>query len=146
MATDILSRGIDIDSIGLVINFDVPGDAEDYVHRVGRTARAESNGVALTLINPGDQQKFKRIEDLIGYEVKNYPCPPIWAKRPLTTLPNIKAIKDSAGAAVVKVPVKAKAVEVDTDGPDIFNTIIPSHPKDGEGCPAKRAQGEEASC
>ena len=75
VATDILSRGIDIDSIGLVINYDVPGDAEDYVHRVGRTARAESTGVALTLINPGDQQKFKRIEDLIGYEVKKLPVP-----------------------------------------------------------------------
>jgi len=75
VATDILSRGIDIDSIGLVVNYDVPGDAEDYVHRVGRTARAESTGVALTFISTGDQQKFKRIEDLIGYEVKKLPLP-----------------------------------------------------------------------
>jgi superfamily II DNA/RNA helicase len=75
IATDILSRGIDIDSIGLVINFDVPRDAEDYIHRVGRTARAESTGIALTFINPEDQRKFKRIEELIGDEVKKIPLP-----------------------------------------------------------------------
>ena len=73
VATDILSRGIDIDSIGLVINYDVPRDAEDYIHRVGRTARAESKGVALTFINPHDQYKFKKIEELIGYEIKKLP-------------------------------------------------------------------------
>ena len=76
VATDILSRGIDIDSIGLVVNYDVPGDAEDYIHRVGRTARAETTGVALTFINPADQSKFKRIEELIGDEIKKIPLPP----------------------------------------------------------------------
>jgi ATP-dependent RNA helicase RhlE len=75
VATDILSRGIDIDSIGLVINYDVPGDAEDYIHRVGRTARAESTGVALTFVSPEDQRKFKSIEDLIGAEIKKLPVP-----------------------------------------------------------------------
>lgn len=75
VATDILSRGIDIDSIGLVINFDVPSDAEDYIHRVGRTARAESTGVALTLIGQADRRKFKNIEELIGSEVKKLPLP-----------------------------------------------------------------------
>lgn len=76
VATDILSRGIDIDSIELVINFDVPGDAEDYIHRVGRTARAEATGVALTFVNPADQRKFRNIEQLIGSEVKKLPLPP----------------------------------------------------------------------
>lgn len=76
VATDVLSRGIDIDSIGLVINYDVPRDAEDYIHRVGRTARAETTGVALTLINPEDMRKFKSIEDLIGDEIKKLPLPP----------------------------------------------------------------------
>ena len=76
VATDILSRGIDIDSIELVVNFDVPGDAEDYIHRVGRTARAEATGVALTLIGPADQRKFKGIEDLIGDEIKKLPLTP----------------------------------------------------------------------
>jgi superfamily II DNA/RNA helicase len=82
VATDVLSRGIDIDSIGLVINYDVPGDAEDYIHRVGRTARAESTGVALTFINPEDQRKFQRIEELIGSEVKKLPVPPSLGSTP----------------------------------------------------------------
>lgn len=73
VATDILSRGIDIDSIGLVINYDVPRDAEDYIHRVGRTARAESTGVALTFVNHHDQRKFKKIEELIEREIKKLP-------------------------------------------------------------------------
>lgn len=75
VATDILSRGIDIDSIELVINFDVPSDAEDYIHRVGRTARAESTGVALTFISPADRRKFKNIEQLIGSEVVKLQLP-----------------------------------------------------------------------
>jgi ATP-dependent RNA helicase RhlE len=83
VATDILSRGIDIDSIGLVINYDVPGDAEDYIHRVGRTARAESTGVALTFVSPEDQRKFKSIEDLIGSEIKKLPVPPSMGESPL---------------------------------------------------------------
>lgn len=65
VATDILSRGIDIDNIGLVLNYDVPGDAEDYVHRVGRTARAESTGEAITFIGDKDQRRFGQIEKLI---------------------------------------------------------------------------------
>lgn len=69
VATDILSRGIDIDQIELVINYDVPPDGEDYVHRIGRTARAETKGTAITLINPDDQFKFQRIEKLIGKTV-----------------------------------------------------------------------------
>lgn len=76
VATDILSRGIDIDSIGLVVNYDVPRDAEDYIHRVGRTARAEQTGEAITFINPEDQYKFKKIEDLIGSEINKLPLPP----------------------------------------------------------------------
>lgn len=75
VATDVLSRGIDIKDINLVINFDVPSDAEDYVHRVGRTARAETTGVAVTLVNRLDIQKMHRIEKLIGYEVFKTPLP-----------------------------------------------------------------------
>lgn len=69
VATDILSRGIDVENIDMVINYDVPHDAEDYVHRIGRTARAEASGVAITLINPKDQNKFAAIERLIGRQV-----------------------------------------------------------------------------
>lgn len=66
VATDVVSRGIDIDIIDCVINYDVPGDAEDYVHRIGRTARAQRKGEAFTLISPQEQSKFGRIETLIG--------------------------------------------------------------------------------
>jgi superfamily II DNA/RNA helicase len=75
VATDVLSRGIDIKDIDIVINYDVPGDAEDYVHRVGRTARAETTGLAITLINEDDMYKFSRIEALIGKEILKLPVP-----------------------------------------------------------------------
>lgn len=76
VATDVMSRGIDIKEINLVINFDVPSNAEDYVHRVGRTARASTTGVAITFINPKDMRDFKTIEDLIEREVPKAPLPP----------------------------------------------------------------------
>lgn len=75
VATDILSRGIDVEDIELVINYDVPGDAEDYIHRIGRTARASSKGEAITFINDLDQQKFFKIENLIGSEITKLPLP-----------------------------------------------------------------------
>ncbi|GAB3009852.1 DEAD/DEAH box helicase [Niabella terrae] len=75
VATDILSRGIDMDNIDLIINFDVPHDGEDYVHRIGRTARAEAEGSAFTLVNPRDQRKFHAIERLIEKEVEKAPLP-----------------------------------------------------------------------
>jgi len=65
VATDVMSRGIDVKEINMVINYDVPHDAEDYVHRVGRTARASTKGEAITLINPRDMYKFAKIEKLI---------------------------------------------------------------------------------
>jgi superfamily II DNA/RNA helicase len=75
VATDVLSRGIDIKDINLVINFDAPSDAEDYVHRVGRTARAETTGAAITLVNRSDVPKMQRIEKLIGNRIYNAPLP-----------------------------------------------------------------------
>jgi ATP-dependent RNA helicase RhlE len=75
VATDIMSRGIDIDHIDLVINYDVPHDGEDYVHRIGRTARAESDGTAYTFISPKEQNKFASIEGLLGKEVEKMPVP-----------------------------------------------------------------------
>jgi ATP-dependent RNA helicase RhlE len=75
VATDVLSRGIDIKDINLVINFDAPSDAEDYVHRVGRTARAETTGAAITLVNRADMLKIQRIEKLIGNRIYNAPLP-----------------------------------------------------------------------
>lgn len=84
IATDVLSRGIDIKGINLVINYDVPGDAEDYVHRVGRTARVNTTGVAITLINEKDMARFRKIEELIGKEIIKLPLhinlgeSPVW--------------------------------------------------------------------
>lgn len=65
IGTDILSRGIDVEGIDLVVNFDVPPDPEDYVHRIGRTARASKTGTAITFINQKDIPKFRQIEKLI---------------------------------------------------------------------------------
>lgn len=75
VATDVMSRGIDIKDIDLVINYDVPGDAEDYVHRVGRTARAQTDGTAITLICRSDRHRMDRIEKLIGYPVEKVEYP-----------------------------------------------------------------------
>ena len=75
VATDILSRGIDVEDIDLVINYDVPHDGEDYIHRIGRTARAESKGTAYTFITEGEQASFSRIEKLLGKEVTKSPVP-----------------------------------------------------------------------
>jgi ATP-dependent RNA helicase RhlE len=75
VATDILSRGIDIEDIDLVINFDVPHDGEDYVHRIGRTARAASKGTAYTFISVKEQFKFSRIEKLLGHAVPKHEVP-----------------------------------------------------------------------
>lgn len=75
VATDIVARGIDIDDISMVVNYDVPREAEDYVHRIGRTARAGADGKAVTLVGERDQPKFKFIEDFLGEEVRKEPLP-----------------------------------------------------------------------
>ena len=75
VATDIVARGIDIDDIRLVINYDVPHDCEDYVHRIGRTARANNDGVALTFISEKEQTKFKTIEKFLNKDIYKIPLP-----------------------------------------------------------------------
>jgi superfamily II DNA/RNA helicase len=75
IGTDVLSRGIDVEGIELVVNFDVPPDAEDYIHRIGRTARAATTGTAITFINERDQRKFQAIENLIGKVLDKLPLP-----------------------------------------------------------------------
>lgn len=75
VATDIVARGIDIDDIRLVLNFDVPHDSEDYVHRIGRTARANNDGVALTFVSEKEQGKFKGIETFLEKEIYKIPIP-----------------------------------------------------------------------
>jgi ATP-dependent RNA helicase RhlE len=69
IGTDALSRGIDVEGIDLVVNYDVPGDPEDYIHRIGRTARAATTGTAITFVNERDQRKFQNIQQLIDREI-----------------------------------------------------------------------------
>ncbi|MDP1844079.1 MAG: DEAD/DEAH box helicase, partial [Sediminibacterium sp.] len=83
VATDILSRGIDIEEIELVINYDVPNDGEDYIHRIGRTARAESTGTAITFISEAEQRKFLAIEELLGKQVTKIPVPEQFGEAPV---------------------------------------------------------------
>ena len=76
VATDIVARGIDIDDIGLVINYDVPHDPEDYIHRIGRTARANADGVTITFVCEPEQGKFHKIEEFIEKDIYKIPLPP----------------------------------------------------------------------
>jgi superfamily II DNA/RNA helicase len=82
VATDILSRGIDIEDIDQVINFDVPNDGEDYIHRIGRTARAEADGIAITFISPKEQFSFNAIEQLLGEPVHKAVVPHQFGESP----------------------------------------------------------------
>lgn len=82
VATDILARGIDIDDIALVVNYDVPREAEDYVHRIGRTARAGAGGSAVTLVGERDQERFAGIEDFLGKPVRREEMPPEFGSMP----------------------------------------------------------------
>jgi ATP-dependent RNA helicase RhlE len=75
IGTDVLSRGIDVEGIDLVVNFDAPHDAEDYVHRIGRTARASTTGTAITLVNAKDKRKLENIEKLIDKKIDRIPLP-----------------------------------------------------------------------
>ncbi len=75
VATDIVARGIDVDDIPLIINYDVPGDVEDYVHRIGRTARAENSGESITLVNEKDQLFFSHIEQFLQKKIERLPMP-----------------------------------------------------------------------
>ena len=75
VATDIVARGIDIEDIGLVINYDVPHDPEDYIHRIGRTARADATGSAITFVNEEEQGKFHQIEKFIERDIRKAELP-----------------------------------------------------------------------
>ena len=83
IATDIVARGIDIDDIRLVINYDVPHDSEDYVHRIGRTARANNDGCAITFVGETEQTRFKQIENFLGKDIYKIPVPDELGEAPL---------------------------------------------------------------
>ncbi len=88
VATDIISRGIDIDDIEMVINYDVPREAEDYVHRIGRTARADRDGSAATFVAPEDFRRFARIERLLENEVNREALPEALGEGPVYSAPS----------------------------------------------------------
>lgn len=130
VATDIVARGIDIDDIRMVLNYDVPREAEDYVHRIGRTARAGSEGKAITFVNEKEREKFQKIEKFLGKEVEKislpesigegpqYPAPPSKGSRFKRKNNNRhnqnrrkKAVNDNA------VSKEASATKVTTDKP-----------------------------
>ena len=82
IATDVMSRGIDVKEINMVINYDVPHDVEDYVHRVGRTARVNAKGEAFTLVTPKEMFKLSKIEKLIGNEIPKLKLPSKTTSKP----------------------------------------------------------------
>lgn len=105
VATDIVARGIDIEDIGLVINYDVPHDPEDYIHRIGRTARASATGRAVTFVNEEEQGKFHRIEEFIEREIPKLSLPEAVGAGPEynpAAFPVVEAAGDAVGRVVVE--------------------------------------------
>lgn len=108
VATDIMARGIDIDDIEMVVNFDVPHEAEDYVHRIGRTARADRDGKAVTFISEKEIGKFKQIERMLEKEVEKVPLPanlgetPKYERRKNASVKGVGAGKNVSRANVAK--------------------------------------------
>ena len=94
VATDIVARGIDIDDIAMVINFDVPHDPEDYVHRIGRTARAERDGVAITFVSDDEIYSFKQIEKFLDRDVEKVALPEGLGEAPDYNAPRGKGKSD----------------------------------------------------
>jgi len=122
IGTDIISRGIDVDGIELVINFDTPGDPEDYVHRVGRTARADKKGEAITFVNEKDQFKFHKIQNLIGLDIHRVNLPDGFDKGPEFNTSNNKANKKKNNPTTnSKKNFKGKQRKPNTNKPGISN-------------------------
>lgn len=96
VATDIVARGIDVDDIPLVINYDVPRDAEDYVHRIGRTARAENSGAAVTLVSPDDQHYFHKIEQFLKRDIERLTVPAEMGETPAKYQPKVGSRRSKA--------------------------------------------------
>lgn len=109
VATDILSRGIDVEDIDLVINYDIPHDGEDYIHRIGRTARGTNgSGTAYTFIAEKEQKGFKQIEELLGKEVPKLPLPDHLGEGPGIYVPSKKPAGTAAATGGKKKFYKKK--------------------------------------
>ena len=99
VATDVVSRGIDVTDVPLVVNYDVPHDAEDYVHRIGRTARAENSGEAITLVSPDDARYWHRIEQFLKKEIEIVPLPEALGEGPKDDVYAIRSGKGCSGGS-----------------------------------------------
>lgn len=99
VATDVVSRGIDVTDVPLVINYDVPHDPEDYVHRIGRTARAENKGEAITLVSPEEAKYWVRIERFLKKEVEQIPVPELLGQSPTNDEYAIRSGKGCSGGS-----------------------------------------------
>lgn len=141
VGTDIISRGIDVVGIELVINYDTPGDPEDYVHRVGRTARADAKGEAITFVNPKDQPKFVRIEQLIGMSVTQNPLPPQMERGPSFVGEKTKPVAAPLASSPVKKKKKKK--KKPTQGTPVERSNTADLPK-GESPRMNEVQQEPA--
>jgi len=106
IGTDALSRGIDVEGIDLVINYDAPPDPEDYIHRIGRTARAATTGTAITLINQRDEHKLKRIEAMIDKHVPQMVLPEGLGEAPPPYVPKSHSSKGTPNNKKKKWPNK----------------------------------------
>ncbi|MDE6645122.1 MAG: C-terminal helicase domain-containing protein, partial [Muribaculaceae bacterium] len=95
VATDIMARGIDIDDISMVVNYDVPAEPEDYVHRIGRTARAGEEGIAVTFVSERDRRRFARIEKFL--------------RKRVTRITAHNDVQESAGECADSTPVQEEA-------------------------------------
>ncbi len=120
VATDILARGIDIDDIAMVVNYDVPHEAEDYVHRIGRTARANADGKAVTLVSLRDQAKFGEIESFLGYEVRKEELPALLGEAPAYSPQRRMTDKNRNGSRTRK-PHGDSGMQTRKDRPSVQN-------------------------
>lgn len=137
VATDIMARGIDIDDIEMVVNFDVPHEAEDYVHRIGRTARADRDGKAVTFISEKEIGKFKQIERLLEKEVEKIPLPANLGDAPAYTRPATSTRRNGRGAKGRSKPHASKGKSVTSAGKTKDNQE--TKPKPRQGSPADTA-------
>lgn len=136
VATDIVARGIDIDDIRLVINYDVPHDSEDYVHRIGRTARANNDGVAITFVSEKEQGNFKNIENSwIGTSIR-YRFPKSWVKHPNTSREHLTEEEDGAAmetdVSQEETRTAVTTIKAESPGPNVHRMAVRRNKHCGE--------------
>ena len=127
VATDVAARGLDVDRIGLVVNFDVPREAEAYVHRIGRTGRAGRHGEAVTFLTPKEKRKLRQIERLTGTRLEEITLPSpadVSSHRAGKLLERAAARHERGRLAMYTELVSAKAAELDIDETALAATLL----------------------